>query len=454
MLRFSDTIYELAENMKKIINSLFAALLFASLSLRSETIQLMSGEKWEGKILAQDKDSVTVKLSDGNTKVFPKSVIRKVSFGRNTESTTLKKEPQISDKEKKIQEDKELAEKQKLEEEKLKAKEEKQKNREEQLSNTKRHYLEGSFGIGSGESQSELRPFYQSIQYAGLLFSSSGQAELQTTPYKNKNHSGTTRLFYAWNRFTVEIRGTEAKGNFDVSGIQTLSYGTGSSSSSTPDKTANILLGNGENKFQKVSTRVGFTPYPHPVFDLQILGGVERIWTKTTQEVDSVGGLTATGMNPNRVSYRETSHPLKGYSIGIGYEWKFWDRFTLQGQILHLDMQGPSSFRSNEFRLETTFFKLNQFGLDYQWKSTGTEVNVKLSTKIKGDLSLFVEASNMTLNNKLQSGYITENESGGNSDPSQILAKVFAPQILIPILLDSKTVLTYVQVGANYRFNF
>lgn len=441
--------------MKKITSILFAAFLFLNFSLRSETILLKSGEKWEGKILAQDKDSVTIKLVDGNTKVFSKSVILKVSFGRATESAILKKESEIAEKEKKIKEEKELAEKQKQENEKFKVKEDKQKNREEQLSNAKRHYLEGSLGFGSGESQSELRPFFQSIQYAGLLFSSGGQAELQSNPYKSKNQSGTTRLFYAWNRFTFEIRGMEAKENFDVSGFQTLSYGGGDgSSTSSSDKTANVLLGSGETKFQKVSTRFGFTPYPHPVLDFQIVGGVERIWTKTIQEVDSVGGMTATGVNPNRVSYRETNNPLKGYSIGIGYEWKFLERFTLQGQILHLDMQGPSSFRSNEFRLDASPFRYNQYGLDYQWKSTGTEVNVKFSTKIKGDFSLFIEASNMTLNNKLKSGYITENEGGGNSDPSQILLKIYGPQILIPIFYDSKTTLSYVQVGANYRFNF
>ncbi|MGE8723026.1 LA_0442/LA_0875 N-terminal domain-containing protein [Leptospira terpstrae] len=440
--------------MKIMIPLCFVTLLFANLSLRSETILLKSGEKWEGSVLAQDKDSVTVKLADGNTKVFSKSVIQKVSFGKKSESSTLKKEPQISEKEKKIKEEKELAEKQKQEAEDLKAKEGKQKIREEQLSNAKRHYLEGSFGLGSGESQSELRPFFQTIQLAGLIFGSGGQVELQSTPYKTKNQSGTARLFYAWDRFTFEIRGTEAKGNFDTGGLQTLSYGGGGGSSTSTDRTTNVLLGNGETKFQKFSSRVGFTPYPHPVLDLQILAGVERIWTKTTQEVDSVGGITATGMNPNRVSYRETDNSLKGYSIGIGYEWKFLDRFTLQGQILHLDMKGPSSFRSNEFRLDATPFKFNQFGLDYQWKATGTEVNVKFSSKIKGDLSLFVEASNMTLNNKLQSGYITENDGGGNSDPSQILTKIYAPQILIPMLLDSKTVLTYVQVGANYRFSF
>lgn len=429
---------------------LFSVFLIFNLSLLSETILLKSGEKWEGSILAQDKDSVTIKLVDGNRKVLSKSVIQKISFGKKSESTSLKKEPQVSEDQKKIQEEKLFAEKQKQEDEIRKAKEEQQKKREEQLSYAKRHYLEGSLGVGSGESQAELRPFFQTIQYAGLIFGSGGQAELHSNPYKSKNHSGTARLFYAWDRFTLEIRGTEAKGNFDVSGFQTLSYGSGNNSSSSI--TTNTLLGNSETKFQKVSSRIGFTPYPHPVFDFQIVGGVERIWTKTTQKVDSVGEITATGMNPNRTSFRETNHPLKGYSIGIGYEWKFLERFTLQGQILHLDMQGPSSFRSNEFRMDGSRYSQN--GLDYQWKSTGTEVNVKFSTKIKGDFSLFIEASNMTLNNKLKSGYITENEGEGNSDPSQILLKSYGPQILIPIFYDSKTILSYVQVGANYRFNF
>ncbi|AOP32863.1 hypothetical protein A0128_02635 [Leptospira tipperaryensis] len=441
--------------MKKIISLALTVFLFANLSLGSETILLKSGDKLEGAIVAQDKESVTFKLADGTTKVFSKSVIRKISFGKIVESPSIKKESQVSDQEKKIKEEKELAEKQKQDAEKLKSKEDKLKKREEELSKAKRHYFEGSFGVGSGESQSELRPFFQTVQYAALLFSSGGQAELQFTPYKSKNHSSTTRLFYAWNRFTFEIRGTEAKGNLDVSGLQTLSFGGGSGgSSSTSEKAANIILGNGTTKFQKVSSRVGFTPYPHPILDLQILGGIERIWTKTIEEVDSVGNITATGINPTRVSYRETNSPFKGYSFGIGFEWKFLERFTFQGQILRLDMQGPSSFRSNEFRMESPPFKFSQFGLDYQWKSTGTEVNLKFSAKVKGDLSLFVEASNLTLKNKLQSGYITENEGGGNSDPSQLVLKVFAPQILIPILLDSKTVLTYVQVGANYRLNF
>lgn len=81
-------------------------------------------------------------------------------------------------------------------------------------------------------------------------------------------------------------------------------------------------------------------------------------------------------------------------------------------------------------------------------------MNVKFTTRVQGDFSLFVEASNMTLNNKLQSGYITESDSGGDSDPAQILLRVYGPQKLIPMLYDSKTILSYVQVGANYRFHF
>ncbi|PKA00317.1 hypothetical protein CH369_07395 [Leptospira levettii] len=440
--------------MKQYLLLLFTILLFANLSLRSETILFKSGEKIEGSVLAQDKDSVTIKLADGNTKVYPKTSIQKVLYGRKTDTATLKKEPQPSEKEKKLREEKEIAEKQKQEAEELKAKEEKLKKREEQLSNAKRHYIEGSLGVGSGENQMELRPFFQSIQIAGFLFGGGG-AELQSTPYKTKNHSFTPRLFYAWNRFTIEIRGTEANGNFNVGGFQTISTGGGSGSSSGGEKYTNALFGNGDTKFQKLSTRIGFTPYPHPFFDFQFVAGVERIWTKSNHEVASLGGLTSTGNNPSRADFRDSTHSLKGYSVGIGYEWKFWDRFSLQGQILHLDMQGPSSFRSNEFGFETSPFKYRQFGLDYQWKSTGTEVNVKFSTKIKGDVSFFLEASNMVLKNKLGSGYISENEGGGgNSDPSQILVKVYAPHIFIPLLLDSKTILTYVQVGANYRFNF
>lgn len=446
--------YPLLHSMKQYLVLISAVYLIANASLFSETILFKSGEKVEGSVLSQDKDSVTIKLADGYTKVYPKSLIQKVFYGRKSESTTLKKEPQISEKEKKLKEEKELALKQKQEEENLKVKETNQKKREEQLANAKRHYLEGSLGLGSGESQSELRPFFQTIQYAGLLFSGSGQAELQSTPYKTKNQTATVRLFYAWDRFTIEVRGTGAKGNLDIGGVQTLAFGSGGGSSSTSDKTTNVLFGNGDTKFQKLSTRVGFSPYPHPVLDLQILGGLERIWTKSIHEVDSLGEMTATGMNPNRISYRNTTSSLKGYSLGIGFEWKFLERFSLQGQVLYLDMQGPSSLRSNEFRIDSTSFRYGQNGLDYQWKSTGTEVNVKFTSKIKDDFSVFVEASNMTLNNKLQSGYITENDGQGNSDPSQILLSFYGPKILIPMLYDSKTSLSYIQVGANYRFNF
>ncbi|TGL72228.1 LA_0442/LA_0875 N-terminal domain-containing protein [Leptospira jelokensis] len=440
--------------MKKIIPTLFVFLLLANASLRSETILLKSGEKWEGVILAQDKDSLTIKLGDGSTKSVPKSAIRKISFAKKSEPSPQKNETQISEKEKKLKEERELAEKQKLEETILKAKESQEKKREEDLTLARRHYLEGSLGVGRGDSQSELRPFFQTIQIAGLLFSSNGQAEIQTTPYITKNRSATARLFYAWNRFTVEVRGTEAKGNLEIAGIQTLAFGSGGSSSSTSDRSTNVLFGNGDTRFQKFSSRVGFSPYPHPVFDLQILGGLERIWTKSNQEVDSIGGITATGQNPNRISYRNTTSSQKGYSIGIGFEWKFLERFSLNGQILHLDMQGPSSFRSNEFRTDSTSYRYSQDGLDYQWKSTGTEVNVKFTTKVYENLSLFLEGSNMTLNNKIQSGSITESDGGGNSNPSQIILSFYGPKILIPMLYDSKTSLSYVQFGTNYRFNF
>lgn len=454
MLRYRCCGSELIQSMKKIILTLCAFILIANVSLRSETILLKSGEKWEGSILAQDKDSLTIKLADGSTKVFPKSSVRKVSFAKKQEPTPLKNETQVSEKERKLKEEKELAEKLKQEEADRKTKESKEKKREEDLSQARRHYLEGSLGVGRGDSQTELRPFFQTIQFAGLLFSSNGQAEIQTTPYVTRNRSATARLFYAWNRFTVEVRGTEAKGNLEIEGIQTLAFGSGGGSSSTSDRSTNVLVGNGDTKFQKFSSRVGFSPYPHPVLDLQILGGLERIWTKSNQEVDSIGGITATGQNPNRINYRNTTSHLKGYSVGIGFEWKFWERFTLQGQILHLDMQGPSSFRSNEFRTDSTSFRYSQNGLDYQWKSIGTEVNLKFTTKVKENLSVFVEASNMTLNNKIQSGYITENDGRGNSDPSQILLSFYGPKTLIPMLYDSKTSLSYVQVGTNYRFDF
>lgn len=94
--------------------------------------------------------------------------------------------------------------------------------------------------------------------------------------------------------------------------------------------------------------------------------------------------------------------------------------------------------------------RLNQFGLDYRWKSIGTEINFRLSTKLMGNWSLFMETSNMNLKNTLQTGYITENEG----DPDQLALKIFGPKILIPMLYESKTILTYVQVGVNYRLDF
>lgn len=61
-----------------------------------------------------------------------------------------------------------------------------------------------------------------------------------------------------------------------------------------------------------------------------------------------------------------------------------------------------------------------------------------------------METSNMNLKNTLQTGYITENEG----DPDQLALKIFGPKILIPMLYESKTILTYVQVGVNYRLDF
>lgn len=239
-----------------------------------------------------------------------------------------------------------------------------------------------------------------------------------------------------------------------MNGFQTLSFGTGGSGSgSSGERAVNAIFGEANTKFQKVSSRFGFTPYPHPVLDLQILGGIERIWTKTDQEVDSLGQKTASGINPNRISFREYSSYHKGYSLGVGFEWKFLKRFTFQGQILHLNMSSPSSLKNYEYRIDGSngALRLNQTGLDYWWKSTGTEVNLRLSANVKGNWSLFVETSNMTLKNTLQTGYITE-DSGGNQD--QLGLKIFGPKILIPMLNESKTILTYVQFGVNHRFDF
>nr|WP_061231127.1 hypothetical protein [Leptospira weilii] len=447
MLTFPDTVSPINKLMKKTISYSIFVFLLSSVSLRSEVLLLKSGKQVEGNIISQDKETVTFKLTDGTTKVFQKTIIRKISFTKIVEPISKKEEIQKHKEEgQRKREATELAETQK-------SKEKSVEERERELINSKRHYLEVSFGIGNGTEQSELRPFYQTIQYAGLAFSSSGQAEILTNPYKTPNNGSTTRIQYAWNRFTFELRGTEAKHNIDVSGFQTLAFGTGGSgSSSSGERATNAIFGNANTKFQKISSRVGFTPYPHPILDLQILGGVERIWTNTSQEVDSLGPSTESGVNPNRISFREYSSHHKGYSFGIGFEWKFLKQFVFQGQILHLDMASPSSFKNYEYRIgdSNTPFRLNQVGLDYWWKSTGTEINLKFSTKIKGNWSVFVETSNMILKNTLQTGYITDNE--GNQE--QIGLKIFGPKILIPMLYESKTVLSYVQLGVNYRFDF
>ncbi|APY25107.1 hypothetical protein LEP1GSC137_2914 [Leptospira borgpetersenii str. Noumea 25] len=168
--------------------------------------------------------------------------------------------------------------------------------------------------------------------------------------------------------------------------------------------------------------------------------------------MDSLGPSTASGINPSRISFREYSSHHKGYSFGIGFEWKFLKRFVFQGQILHLDMASPSSFKNYEYRVDgsNATFRINQVGLDYWWKSTGTEINLKLSAKVKGNWSVFVETSNMTLKNTLQTGYISDNDA----NQEQIGLKIFGPKILIPMLYESKTILTYIQLGVNYRFNF
>nr|WP_078130295.1 hypothetical protein [Leptospira alexanderi] len=445
MLTFLDTVSPINKLMKKIISYSIFIFLLSSVSLRSEVLLLKSGKQVEGNIIGQDKETVTFKLADGTTKVFQKTIVRKISFTKIVEPISKKEEVRKNKEEdQRKKEAAELVEKQK-------SKKKSVEEREQELINSKRHYLEVSFGVGNGTEQSELRPFYQTIQYAGLAFSSSGQAEILTNPYKTPNNGSTTRIRYAWNRFTFELRGTEAKHNIDVSGFQTLAFGTGDSSSSG-ERATNAIFGNANTKFQKVSSRVGFTPYPHPILDLQILGGVERIWTSTSQEVDSLGPSTASGVNPSRISFREYSSHHKGYSFGIGFEWKFLKRFVFQGQIFRLDMTSPSSFKNYEYRIDgsNTMFRLNQIGLDYWWKSTGTEINLKLSAKVKGNWSVFVETSNMTLKNILQTGYISDNED----NQEQIGLKIFGPKILIPMLYESKTILTYVQLGVNYRFDF
>ncbi|PJZ44883.1 LA_0442/LA_0875 N-terminal domain-containing protein [Leptospira brenneri] len=450
--------------MKKII-SYFIFFLCVSFcpALRSETLLLKSGEKLEGNIVDQDKDYVTFKLADGTTKVYKKTQIKKISYAKVVDQASKKEEAQKIEKEeaekKKIKE-MELAEKQKadfennkLEEEKRKANEEKAKRRDEELAKTKRHYLEASFGIGNGKEQSELRPFYQTIQYAGLLFSSSGQAEILTNPYKTANNSKSGRIKYVWNRFSLELKGIEAKGIIEPNGFQTLSFGSGGGSGgSSGERVVNILLGDANSKFQKVSSRIGFTPYPLPSLDLQVVGGIDRIWTSASEEVDSVGGITPTGMNPVRISYREYSSSFRGGSLGIGFEYEFLDRFTLQGQFVHISGKTISSAKNYEYRANGSngSFLPNATGLDYWWTSKGRELNLRLSARVYNNLSVFIEASDMILKNTLQTGYISDNE--GSSD--QIGLKLFGPKIIIPILHDSKTILTYYQIGANYRFDF
>ncbi|EMP00674.1 hypothetical protein LEP1GSC171_2628 [Leptospira santarosai str. HAI1380] len=445
MLIFPDTVISIIEFMKKIISYSILVFLFSSVSLRSEVLLLKSGKQVVGNIINQDKETVTFKLADGTTKVFQKSVIRKISFSKIAEPNVKKEETKKNKEEtQRKKEALELAEKRKSKEKKV---------RESELINSKRRYLEVSFGVGNGTEQSELRPFYQTIQYAGLAFSSSGQAEILTNPYKTPNNGFTTRIRYAWNRFTFELRGTEAKQNIDTSGFQTLAFGTGGSgSSSSGERAVNAIFGNANTKFQKASSRIGFTPYPHPLLDLQILGGIERIWTSTSQEADSLGPSTASGINPSRISFREYSSSHKGYSFGIGFEWKFLKRFVFQGQILRLDMTSPSSFKNYEYRIDgsNSALRINQVGLDYWWKSTGTEMNLKLSAKVKENWSVFVETSNMTLKNTLRTGYISDNDT----NQEQIGLKIFGPRILIPMLYESKTILTYVQLGVNYRFDF
>lgn len=114
-------------------------------------------------------------------------------------------------------------------------------------------------------------------------------------------------------------------------------------------------------------------------------------------------------------------------------------------------MASPSSFKNYEYRVDgsNAIFRINQVGLDYWWKSTGTEINLKLSAKVKGNWSVFVETSNMTLKNTLQTGYISDNDA----NQEQIGLKIFGPKILIPMLYESKTILTYIQLGVNYRLD-
>lgn len=66
--------------MKKFISYSIIVFLTTTVSLKSETVLLKSGERIEGNILNQDKETVTFRLSNGTTKVFQKSKIQKYLF--------------------------------------------------------------------------------------------------------------------------------------------------------------------------------------------------------------------------------------------------------------------------------------------------------------------------------------------------------------------------------------
>lgn len=92
MLIFPDTVISIIEFMKKIISYSILVFLFSSVSLRSEVLLLKSGKQVVGNIINQDKETVTFKLADGTTKVFQKSVIRKISFSKIAEPNVKKEE--------------------------------------------------------------------------------------------------------------------------------------------------------------------------------------------------------------------------------------------------------------------------------------------------------------------------------------------------------------------------
>ncbi|WP_409259254.1 LA_0442/LA_0875 N-terminal domain-containing protein, partial [Leptospira borgpetersenii] len=130
--------------MKKIISSSIFVFLISSVSLRSEVLLLKSGKQVVGNIINQDKETVTFKLTDGTTKVFQKSVIRKISFTKIADPIFKKEE--ISKNKEETQGKKEaaaLAEKQK-------SKKKSFEERKQELINSKRHHLEVSFGFGNG----------------------------------------------------------------------------------------------------------------------------------------------------------------------------------------------------------------------------------------------------------------------------------------------------------------